>query len=229
VCLASSIIEVGVDIDRLSLMVVVRQPKTTSQYIQVTGRVGRRWRERPGLIVTLLNPASSRDRSHFEQFRSYHERLYAYVEPTSVTPFSPRVLDRALHGVMAGYVRQTGSSQAAASPYPYPAEALDYLRNILLSRVERVDDKELPYFREVFDKRASEWRQRERTHWYAKPGDDEIPLMVRAGEFIKPELEWLSWKTPMSMRNVDAECQAQISELYLLAEESASDREASHE
>lgn len=229
VCLASSIIEVGVDIDRLSLMAVVRQPKTTAQYIQVTGRVGRRWWERPGLVVTLFNPKSPRDRSHFEQFRSYHEKLYAYVEPTSVTPFSPRVLDRALHAVMAGFVRQAGSEEAAASPHPYPAEVLDYLRTILLARVERVDAKELPYFEEVFQRRAGEWRRRQRAHWYVKPGDDEIPLMVRAGEYLKPEREIMSWKTPMSMRNVDAECQAQISQLYLLDEELASESSASHE
>ena len=30
----------------------------------------------------------SRDRSHCEYFRSMHEGLYRYVEPTSVTPFS---------------------------------------------------------------------------------------------------------------------------------------------
>lgn len=77
VCLASNIIEVGIDIDRLSLMAVVGQPKTTSQYIQVTGRVGRRWWERPGVVLTLYGASKPRDRSHFEKFRSYHERLYA--------------------------------------------------------------------------------------------------------------------------------------------------------
>ena len=71
-CLASSIIEVGVDIDRLSLMGVVGQPKTTAQYIQVTGRVGRRWMDRPGLVLMIYSPSKSRDRSHYEQFHSYH-------------------------------------------------------------------------------------------------------------------------------------------------------------
>ena len=52
-CLASSIIEVGVDIDRLSLMGIVGQPKTTATYIQVTGRVGRKWWERAGLILMI--------------------------------------------------------------------------------------------------------------------------------------------------------------------------------
>jgi ATP-dependent helicase YprA (DUF1998 family) len=81
-CLASNIIEVGVDIDRLSLMAVTGQPKTTATYIQVTGRVGRRWSERPGLILMVYSPAKSRDRSHFEQFHSYHRRLYERFEPT---------------------------------------------------------------------------------------------------------------------------------------------------
>ena len=75
-CLASNIIEVGVDIDRLSLMGVVGQPKTTASYIQVTGRVGRRWMDRAGLILMIYNPSKSRDRSHFEQFHGYHRRLY---------------------------------------------------------------------------------------------------------------------------------------------------------
>lgn len=105
-CLASSVIEVGVDIDRLALMAVVGQPKTTAQYIQVTGRVGRNWKKVPGLVLTLFSPSKPRDISHYEQFHSYHRRLYEYVEPTSVTPFSEATLERSLAAILFGWLIQ---------------------------------------------------------------------------------------------------------------------------
>ena len=134
VCLASNIIEVGVDIDRLSLIAVVGQPKTVAQYIQVTGRIGRRWRERPGLVVTVYNPSKPRDRSHYEHFRSFHERLYAQVESTSVTPYSRPSLLRALHAVMVAYVRQRGPVSDVRSPYPIPGKLLESFRSVLVAR-----------------------------------------------------------------------------------------------
>ncbi len=89
-CLASSIIEVGVDIDRLSLMAVLSQPKTTSTYIQVTGRIGRRWWERPGLVVTLLSPPRPRDRSHYERFRPTTRGSTRKSNRPALRRFSPR-------------------------------------------------------------------------------------------------------------------------------------------
>jgi hypothetical protein len=112
--LATSVIEVGVDVDRLGLLTVVRQPKTAAQYIQVAGRVGRDPRKGPGLVVTLLNPSSSRDMSHYERFTPVHGRLYAAVEPASVTPFTDAALDRGLRGALAAVVRQTRRIDIAA-------------------------------------------------------------------------------------------------------------------
>lgn len=104
VLLASNMISVGVDIDRLGLMVVAGQPKTTAEYIQASSRVGRqaRW---PGLVVTAFNLHKSRDRSHYEHFAAYHECFYRFVEATSVTPFSGPALDRGLAGTLLAMTR----------------------------------------------------------------------------------------------------------------------------
>ena len=103
VLLASNMISVGVDIDRLGLMVVSAQPKTSAEYIQATSRVGRTY---PGLIVEVYNWVRPRDISHYERFGHYHDTFYRHVEATSVTPFSERARDRALRGVLASFVRQ---------------------------------------------------------------------------------------------------------------------------
>jgi hypothetical protein len=102
--IATNMISVGLDIQRLGLMVVLGQPKTHAEYIQATSRVGRD-DERPGLVVTLLNIHKPRDRSHYERFRHYHETFYRSVEVGSVTPFSARALDRGLAGALVGLAR----------------------------------------------------------------------------------------------------------------------------
>jgi hypothetical protein len=56
-------------------------------------------------VVTILNIHKPRDRSHYERFAAYHESFYRSVEATSVTPFSPRALDRGLAGTLVGLVR----------------------------------------------------------------------------------------------------------------------------
>ena len=103
--IATNMISVGLDIQRLGLMAVVGQPKTAAEYIQATSRVGRD-SNRPGLVVTLLNMHKPRDRSHYERFKHFHQTFYRSVEAASVTPFASRALDRGFAGALVGLARQ---------------------------------------------------------------------------------------------------------------------------
>ena len=107
--IATNMISVGLDIQRLGLMLVYGQPKTHSEYIQATSRVGRDDR-RPGLVVTLYNIHKPRDRSHYERFRHYHETFYRSVEVSSVTPFAARALDRGFAGALVALARHAGQA-----------------------------------------------------------------------------------------------------------------------
>ncbi len=100
--IATNMIAVGMDVDRLGLMAVTGQPKQNSEYIQATSRIGRSF---PGLVITLYNPYRPRDLSHYENFTGYHSQLYRFVEGTTATPFSARARDRVLHALIISAVR----------------------------------------------------------------------------------------------------------------------------
>ena len=120
--IATNMISVGLDIPRLGLMVVLGQPKTNSEYIQATSRVGRSSKG-PGLVVALLNFHRPRDRSHYERFRHYHETFYRSVEVASVTPFSARALDRGLPGALVSLARH-------AEPQLEPPQGVERIANV---------------------------------------------------------------------------------------------------
>ena len=170
VVLATSMLQVGVDVSRLGLMLVVGQPKNTAEYIQATSRVGRDANRRPGLVITLGNWARPRDLAHYEQFRHFHETFYARVEPLTVTPFSVTSIDRGIDGalVAAARVTQAGRSDGLnpehdAGRITEQQDAIDRLARDLADRIgAAAGEEESRYARERLTSRVGEWRKRRR-------------------------------------------------------------------
>ncbi len=141
--LATSMLSVGVDVQRLGLMAVTGQPKNTAEYIQATSRVGRR---HPGLVCTVYNWARPRDLSHYERFAHYHATFYQHVEALSVTPFASGALDRGLAGIVVALIRLLSDEYNAN----LRAQDLDKSRPIvqeaieaIVRRVEAIEGKSL--------------------------------------------------------------------------------------
>lgn len=217
-CLASNIIEVGVDIDRLSLMCVVGQPKSTAQYIQVTGRVGRRPKDRPGLVFTLYSPTKIRDKSHYEQFYSYHGRLYEQVEPTSATPFSRASLERGVIGAMLVYARLT-LPKTNAPRYADYQSGLELAKRLLIERARTVDPVQAQEAEIVISSIADRLQRRwnhGRDHWEKIPlGPDDSVLLRWPGQFVKIARRNESFEVPSSLRQVDGSGELVITTFYL--------------
>ena len=133
VLLATNMISVGVDVPRLGLMVCSGQPKTTSEYIQATSRIGRR---HPGLVITVYNWARPRDLSHYETFEHYHGTFYQHVEALSVTPFSEGSTQRGLSALLVSLLRlrdfdfnknETAMRMATESESAIVQEAIEWI------------------------------------------------------------------------------------------------------
>ena len=216
ICLATNMISVGLDVSRLGLMTVAGQPKTTSEYIQATSRVGRNAKQAPGLVFVLYRPGRSRDKSHYEHFKSYHSRMYCNVEPTSVTPFSAPVRDRALHAIMIGMMRLENDELFNADPPKLPDEELfGRVCKIIENRVDKIDCDELEATKKQMKSFLENWQDWSPRKWEPKLNPDwsyadPLPLMYTAGSQRNVAWGKQGKETPTSMRSVDASCEAEV-------------------
>jgi len=207
VVLATNMLSVGVDVNRLGVMVVNGQPKGTAEYIQATSRVGRAF---PGLVAAVLTWARPRDLSHYETFEHYHATFYQHVEAQSVTPFSPRAMDRGLTGAMVAMMRNRFESfapnaGAAALTSPSMPEVTSTVESVTERTWEVTEDSGKKSLATAEMKgRADLWAKEAafpgRLLMYQKygGGPTAYPLLEAPG--IKP---WSKWTVPMSMREVE--------------------------
>lgn len=205
IVLATNMISVGVDISRLGMMLVNGQPKTIAEYIQSTSRVGRG--RVKGLVVSVLNSAKARDRSHFETFFGWHQRLYRDVEATSVTPFASRARDRALHAALVAAVRHLVPGMLDRPRIAdAPDEAIKRIIDLIAGRAGRIDPEETEV-RQELERLIEKWKASNALRYW----DDyrsKSSLLQSAERVAK--LRALgrqpgeAWPTMNSMRNVEA-------------------------
>lgn len=102
--IATNMISVGLDVSRFNSLIISSMPRNIAEYIQASSRVAR---DREGLVITVHHPFRSRDISHYQKFKEFHEKFYSYVEPISVTPFAKNALERYFAMFLAVLVRHS--------------------------------------------------------------------------------------------------------------------------
>jgi len=244
VALATNMISVGLDITRLGLMVVYGQPKSSSEYIQASSRVGREY-TKPGLVVTILNLNRPRDRSHYERFGAYHDSFYRHVEATSVTPFSPRAMDRGLAAALVALARH-GNAQMTppkgASAILSKRLELTWISNLMAERAEehnkdrnaserkQLKDNVFKRCQDLLDeweKIAEQFRENGTALQYQREVGSAQRLLY---EFLSPELDAISsrfkkFRANRSMRDVEPEVNLWLRSLDNISLEDGEDGE----
>lgn len=185
--IATNMIAVGMDVDRLGLMVVTGQPKQNSEYIQATSRIGRSF---PGLVVTLYNPYRPRDLSHYENFTGYHSQLYRFVEGTTATPFSARARDRVMHALIVSTIRlrypDMALNEGAALIGNLTDEHLREIKALILDRLSIIKPAAKADAENEIDAFINTWKllaaQQKQLRYYVLKTDKYNRLMNSYGE-----------------------------------------------
>ncbi len=119
----TSVVSHGVDLDRLNVLVLAGMPTTAADYIQVTARSGR---THAGLVVTVYDSFSRRERSLFSNFASYHRFLDQMVTPVPVNKYAFFVADRTVPGIALALLHDLAREPSLNGPVQGVKYAKDF-------------------------------------------------------------------------------------------------------
>ena len=187
-------------------MMIFGKPKTTSQYMQVSGRIGRKVDENPGLVIVIYNKGNSTDKSDYEHVNEYHQQLYANVEETSITPFSYFSIERGLPAVLIGFLRQIfdykklGIAPNAEFINDNLNKIEDFVEKRIVKKMKLVDTTEKETLQTVYEKVLDNLTGIDYESWESKFNQSGYMVQLNEDTVVQEDQSTII----TSMRNVDA-------------------------
>ena len=190
--LASNMFSVGIDIKRLNVMLMNGQPKNSAEYIQASSRVAR---EHDGLVVNLLDANVAREKSYFENYTTFHQAYYQYVEPLTVTPFTEATFEKVLNSILVCYVRHVKNLPKDGDAHDFDGD-IDALIDLVKKRIP--DNPEARQFAEDHLRGlAKDWLEK------IKDANEEGSRTNYKENLIKAAEDMGLWSLMQSMREID--------------------------
>ena len=238
--IATNMISVGIDVSRFNTIIMNSMPRNTAEYIQASSRVGR---SDYGLVLTVHHPFRARDVSHYEKFIEFHEKMYSYVEPISITPFTKKSIERYMalylatiirHKVSRFTERKSAANISSISEYELSSIVsgmIEYFnkRKIRLSEFDSLisnllKDENVVQIKQWIKEALDEWRELEGRL------DDSTDLVfnkkrngdnqTRKQEQLYVDIEEYEgnmhskkWQVPMSLRVIEPEAAIKINSI----------------
>ena len=235
---ATNMISVGIDVSRFNTIIMNSMPRNTAEYIQASSRVAR---NDYGLVITVHHPFRARDISHYEKFIEFHEKMYSYVEPISITPFTQKAVERYMGLYLATMIRHLSRFVERDS-----AKEISTISDVELNQIIQ---KLTNYFEERKDRLSSfekiirnlikeenvnqikHWIQAAFNEWKAEsdrliPEGKELVFNNKAANSKRPQeqlyvdieeydnqIHSKKWQVPMSLRVIEPEAAIKINPL----------------
>jgi hypothetical protein len=199
---------VGIDIGRLNVMVMNGQPKNVAEYIQASSRVAR---SREGLVVNLLDANLAREKSYFENYVSFHQAYYKFVEPLTVTPFTGITFHKILNGILVGYMRHIKGLNKSEDAHKFDGNIED-LVELIEQRIPDSNDNLKVMARLILKELADDWYQKVKDK-------SEVDQKLFYKELIQDTVSDDQWALMKSMREVDSNSVIKINTTITIEEQ----------
>lgn len=235
---ATNMISVGVDVSRFNTIIMNSMPRNTAEYIQASSRVAR---NDYGLVLTVHHPFRARDISHYEKFIEFHEKMYSYVEPISITPFTQKAVERYMGLYLATMLRHRTrfTERLSASDISTISEAelsdiISELTDYFEERKDRMNnydklisnllkDENVEQIKSWIQEAFSEWQEESnknladnKTFVFNKKSARSTPpqeqLYVDIEEY-EGNIHSKKWQVPMSLRVIEPEAAIKINSI----------------